>query len=72
MINDYDKENYSKLQSQDFGVEKFDVINNILYFYIPKGQQKSKFSNNFFENKLKTIITTRNVNTCQKLIELSK
>ena len=74
IISEYNEQNYNQLKSQEFTEkykpEEFAIIENILYFYIPNGQANSKFSNNFFEKKLKTIITTRNVNTCQKLIDL--
>lgn len=74
IIAEYNENNYNQIKSLEFTEkykpEEFEIIENILYFYIPNGQAKSKFSNNFFEKKLNTIITTRNVNTCQKLIEI--
>ena len=70
IIKEYNQEYYTNLLNIDFSPEEFQIIDNILYFYIPNGQQQSKFSNNFFENKLNTTITTRNLNTCQKLIEI--
>jgi len=57
-------------KTNKFGEELFKIIDNTLYFYLPNGQANSKFSNNYFEKKLGISITTRNINTCNKLIEL--
>lgn len=59
-------------KSKRYGEELFNIINQTLYFYLPSGQANSKFSNNFFEKKLGISLTTRNINTCKKLIELCK
>jgi len=55
----------------DYSPEKFEVIDNVVYFYCPIGYGKTKLSNTFFEKKLKVKATTRNFKTTFKLLELS-
>ncbi|MDH5378226.1 MAG: DUF1697 domain-containing protein [Gammaproteobacteria bacterium] len=42
-----------------------------IYLYCPGGFGKTKFNNNYFEKKLGIVATTRNLNTCNKLINLA-
>ncbi|WP_196938939.1 DUF1697 domain-containing protein [Sphingobacterium pedocola] len=60
----------NKLQEKDHGREEFQLINNMLYFYLPEGMAKSKMNNNYFEKALKIKATGRNLNTVQKLASL--
>lgn len=60
----------NKLQAKNHGQEEFQLINNVLYFYLPEGMAKSKMNNNYFEKSLKVKATGRNLNTVQKLISL--
>jgi uncharacterized protein (DUF1697 family) len=60
------------LKATDHGNETFDVVDNILYFYLPDGAARAKMSNNYFEKKLQVIATGRNLNTYQKLLELAE
>lgn len=51
--------------------EKLHIAGKVLYLYCsPKGYRYSKLSNNFIENKLKVIATTRNWKTVTTLYEL--
>ena len=52
--------------------EKFEVIGREVYLYCPKGYARTKLKNDVFEKKLKTIATTRNWKTTNKLLEMSK
>lgn len=52
--------------------EKFEVIGREIYLYLPNGYGRTKLTNNVFEKNLKTIATTRNCKTTNKLLELSK
>lgn len=65
------KELVDALTTVDFGQDQFHIQQNVLYFYLPEGMAKSKMTNNFFEKKLKVTATGRNLNTIQKIIELS-
>lgn len=52
--------------------EKFEVNGREIYIYLPNGYARTKLTNNIFEKKLKTIATTRNWKTTNKLLEMSK
>lgn len=60
-----------QLQATDHKAEVFSVWEEVLYFYVPDGMAKSKMSNPYFETKLKLKATGRNVNTVNKMLELS-
>lgn len=51
--------------------EEFVITNSCIYFYCSTGYGKAKYSNNFFERKLKITSTARNYKTMVKLLELS-
>lgn len=51
--------------------EKFEITPNCIYFYSSTGYGKAKYSNNFFEKKLKVSMTARNYRTMMKLLEMS-
>ena len=50
--------------------EAFKITDNAIYFYCAVGYGKAKFSNNFFERKLKVTATARNYKTMVKLVKL--
>ncbi len=66
-----EEEYVEKLKVQDFGEDEWVVIGRALYFYCPGSYGKTKFSNNFFERKLKVGATTRNWKTVYKLMEMA-
>ncbi|MEW4923821.1 DUF1697 domain-containing protein [Algibacter sp. 2305UL17-15] len=49
--------------------EAFKITDNAVYFYCSTGYGKAKFSNNFFERKLKVTATARNYKTMVKLVK---
>lgn len=51
--------------------EMFEVKGREIYLYLPNGYARTKLTNNVFEKKLKTIATTRNWKTVNKLQELA-
>lgn len=51
--------------------EAFLITDNCVYFYCSTGYGKAKFSNNFFERKLKVTATARNYKSMVKLLSLS-
>lgn len=63
----YDEINKVKLPS-----EQLEIIEDCIYFYCPDGYGRSKFSNNFLERKLKVTMTSRNLRTTKKLLEMAK
>ena len=61
-----------KLNNITLEEEYFHVFDNVVYIHVPHGIGRAKLNNNFIENKLKVVATTRNWKTINKLIELSK
>jgi len=51
--------------------DEFIISGDVIYLYCPNGYGRTKFSNNFFEKKLKKTATTRNWKTITKLVELA-
>lgn len=51
--------------------EEIVITNNCIYFYCSTGYGRAKYSNNFFERKLKTTSTARNYKTMVKLMAMS-
>ncbi len=66
------KENIEKLYTYSFDDEYYELIDKVVYFHCPNGAGRAKMSNNFFENKLKVMATSRNLNTTKKLLEMAK
>ena len=54
----------------DYPPDKFELIGTDIFLYCEGKYHKTKYSNNFFERKLKVNATTRNWKTVLKLIEL--
>jgi uncharacterized protein (DUF1697 family) len=52
--------------------EKFLIVSQEIYLYLPNGYGNSKLNNTMFERKFNTTATTRNWKTINKLLELSK
>jgi len=51
--------------------EEAKQVDNHIYLFCPNGYSKTKYTNDFFEKKLKSKATTRNWKTIAKLMELS-
>jgi uncharacterized protein (DUF1697 family) len=72
MLNNLPKENNIKdLMSIKSVVDKFIIKGDIVYSCYGDGYGKSKFTNNYLENKLGVSGTTRNWNTIKKMVELA-
>jgi uncharacterized protein (DUF1697 family) len=52
--------------------EKFVIVGTEVYLYCPNGYARTKLNNAMFETKLKTVTTTRNWKTVNKLLVISK
>lgn len=52
--------------------DKFELIGKEIYIYCEQRYSDTKYSNSFFESKLKVGASTRNWNTVNKLIELTQ
>lgn len=66
------RETVESLLAQDFSPEKLAINGHTAYMYIPGIYGRVKLSNNFLERKLGVSATTRNFNTLNKLIEMSR
>ncbi len=64
-LNDKAKEGY-------FGDDEYLILGKEVYLYCPNGYGITKLSNNFLENKLKVIATTRNWKTVNELLRIAK
>ena len=67
-----DSSDLDKLARIDISDEKYEIKDDVFYFYVPQGMANSKLSNPFIEQKLKVLTTGRNRNTMLKLSELAK
>jgi uncharacterized protein (DUF1697 family) len=65
------KGNRETIENIDFSPDKFIIQGKEIYLHIPESYGETKFSNKFFETKLKVKATTRNWNTVNKLFEIA-
>lgn len=63
-------ENVEKLANFVFQDETYQLIDQAVYLYVPKGYGNAKLSNNFLEGKLKVSATTRNWKTMLTLANM--
>lgn len=66
------EETLSALSARDFGEDLLKTGSEALYLYIPGSAARTKLNNNWLEKVCKTACTTRNRNTLEKLVELSR
>jgi uncharacterized protein (DUF1697 family) len=59
-----------KLMTYVKAPEKLIISDKVIFLHCPNGYGKTKLSNNFIENKLKVVTTTRNLKTLVKLSTL--
>ena len=63
-------ENIEKTASYSFPPDEFIIKDKLVYLHCPISYGNSKLNNNFFENKLKVVATTRNWKTVNELYKL--
>jgi uncharacterized protein (DUF1697 family) len=66
-----EKELVQEASTMAYPNEEFVITDDCIYFYCAIGYGKAKYSNNFFERKLKVTATARNYKTMVKLLSLS-
>jgi uncharacterized protein (DUF1697 family) len=66
-----DKTIASKLDITPGADEKFEIVGKEVYLYCPNGYARTKLNNAAFEKKLRTVATTRNWKTINKLLSVS-
>lgn len=66
------KMTYSRGKELNYEPDKFIINEKEIYIFCSNGYGQTKLTNNFFENKLKVIATTRNLKTLNNLLEIGK
>jgi uncharacterized protein (DUF1697 family) len=61
-----------KIRAGNNRSDRFVINSKEIYLYCPGGYGTTKLNNNFFEQSLKTVATTRNWKTVIKLLELAE
>ncbi len=60
-----------KLEQNNYSPELIKAGEGVIYTFIPENYAKSKLSNQFLEKKAGQAVTTRNLSTCLRLLEMS-
>jgi uncharacterized protein (DUF1697 family) len=71
LADEPDKTVASKLDITPDTDEKFEIVGKEVYLYCPNGYARTKLNNAAFEKKLRTVATTRNWKTINKLLSVS-
>lgn len=67
-----DPEKGEKLLSYSYPPDEIIIGNRAVYVHCPDGYGRTKYHNNFIEKKLAVNATSRNWNTCLKLLEMCR
>ncbi len=67
---DIDPGKAEKLLTYNYPPDEIIIGNRAVYVHCPDGYGRTKYHNNFIEKKLEANGTSRNWNTCQKLLEM--
>lgn len=62
----------SSILELKFNEDEIQSFNEVIYIYCPNGYGKTKFTNTFFESKLKVDATTRNWKTTNELVLIAE
>ncbi|HBB91324.1 MAG: hypothetical protein A2X22_02640 [Bacteroidetes bacterium GWF2_49_14] len=71
LANSASPEGTDRLMEHTYPPDRFIVNGREVYLHCPAGYGQTKLTNNFFENKLKTTATTRNLKTVKELVRLA-
>ena len=66
-----DNELINTIKDIQHKADEFQIIGRNIYLFCPDGYGRTKFTNTFFERKLKVAATTRNWRTMGKLMEMT-
>ncbi|MRS03119.1 DUF1697 domain-containing protein [bacterium] len=69
---DIDPAKAEKLLSYHYPPDEIITGNRVVYVYCPDGYGRTKYHNNFIEKKLSANATSRNWNTCLRLLEMCR
>lgn len=62
----------ARLETERFLPERFAVVGGQVYLYMPNGQGRSKMTSAYFDSRLKTVGTTRNLRTARTLVTMAR
>ena len=68
--SDIDPEKAEMLLAYNYPPDEIIIGSRVVYVHCPDGYGRTKFHNNFIEKKLAANATSRNWNTCLKLLEM--
>lgn len=60
-----------KIKNGQYNGDEYIFSGKTIYLFCPNGYGRTKLTNNFFENKLKVVASTRNWNTINQLVEIA-
>jgi uncharacterized protein (DUF1697 family) len=61
-----------KIKEGQYAADEYIFSGKAIYLFCPNGYGNTKLSNNFFENKLKVVATTRNWKTINELVSIAE
>ena len=67
-----EKASIEKIAQEISGKDEFIISGKAIYLFCPNGYGNTKLSNNFFENKLRVVATTRNWKTVNELVRMAE
>lgn len=67
-----DPEKAEKLLTYNYPPDEIIIGSRVVYVHCPDGYGRTKYTNAFIEKKLGANATSRNWNTCQKLLEMCR
>ncbi len=72
-LSESQHENYlPQIEKSTNQAEDFAIIGKAVYLYCPNGYSNCKWTNTFWERKLKCTATTRNLKTVQQLLQMAQ
>lgn len=60
-----------KIKNGQYNGDEYIFFGKTIYLFCPNGYGRTKLTNNFFENKLKVVASTRNWKTINQLVEIA-
>ena len=66
------KDSTEKIKDVNYMPDEFIITGKAIYLFCPDNYGNTKLNNNFFENKLKVIATTRNWKTVNELVSIGE
>ena len=69
---DYDQKAVDMINSSSYNGDEFSIQDPVIYLHLSNNYGNTKLNNNFFENKLKIVATTRNWKTMNELQKMAE